>query len=153
MYEIIQVENQMVKVEPNPTLAEKMAFVLATIKRALSGSINNDSHGAIYLTMLEACFDTMFLCLFTDFDFPDEVKNDDFFVDVFKVHDYIRRTDIREKFRSNPKVGKLITLLEDDVRQRVEFESRRNFSGIEVIDDSNKSIDDMPKHREALNEI
>jgi hypothetical protein len=170
MYETIQIENRTINIEAQPTLVEKILFVgqvvLLTIE---SSALHNQKSsalyncdGAIYTTLLDAHFDMFFLMIFTDYEFTDETKDEETGkFDVHLVHDYIRRFNLREKLKSKHEVGKLITQLETDVMQRLQFEYNRQYSNcsgklVEETDKENRNqttIKELVKELAKLNPI
>ena len=132
-----------IKVNPFPTIEEKVAF----IKKVTDDSFLDDTD--VYYVRTKAIFDVLYILMYTNYQFPDSVKNDDGIIQIESAYNHMKDFDLDSKFKTcanqtDNQIENVRTELWKDVKQRIDSEKAkriallsRNFELEEVLENVN----------------
>ena len=129
-----------VKINTRPTIEEKIAFVKKVVDDSFLDNMD------FYLSRSNSIFDVLFMLMFTNYSFPEQVKDESGYIDTQAAYNHIKQYDFIEKLHGGSETKNLIDELRADVAQRVESEKAKMtalLSRNDVLEDALNNINSL----------
>jgi hypothetical protein len=115
----VKINNELtIKINPFPSIEEKVSFIRATVDNSF---IDTD----VYFVRVKAIFDVLYLLMFTNYQFPDNTRNEQGQVDIDSAYNHLKEYNFDELFKQSEP---LRTELWKDCKQRIDAEKDKRIA-------------------------